>query len=77
MPNGTVNFFDDAKGFGFITLDEGWKDVFLPAVSVTSSGLPGLKSGQRLPLDLHPVGNTPRAVALKRLALPGAADRSH
>ena len=48
MPSGTVKFFNDAKGFGFVTLDEGGKDVFLPAISVTSSGLPGLKAGQRI-----------------------------
>jgi len=68
MPSGTVKFFNDAKGFGFVTLDEGGKDVFLPAVSVTSSGLPGLKAGQRISFDVQPDSKGPKAVDLKLLA---------
>lgn len=68
MPSGTVKFFNDAKGFGFVTLDEGGKDVFLPATSVTSSGLPGLKAGQRISFDVQPDSKGPKAVELKLLA---------
>jgi len=68
MPSGTVKFFNDAKGFGFVTLDEGGKDVFLPAVSVTSSGLSGLKAGQRISFDVQPDSKGPKAVDLKLLA---------
>ncbi|MBN9546792.1 MAG: cold shock domain-containing protein [Alphaproteobacteria bacterium] len=68
MPSGTVKFFNDAKGFGFVTLDEGGKDVFLPALSVTSSGLPGLKAGQRISFDVQPDSKGPKAVDLKLLA---------
>jgi len=74
MPNGTVKFFNDAKGFGFVTLDEGGKDVFLPAVSVTSSGLPGLKAGQRISFEVQPDGKGPKAVDLKLLASPPPAE---
>ena len=74
MPNGTVKFFNDAKGFGFVTLDEGGKDVFLPASSVTSSGLPGLKAGQRISFDVQPDGKGPKAVDLKLLASPPPAE---
>lgn len=70
MPSGTVKFFNDAKGFGFVTLDEGGKDVFLPAISVTSSGLPGLKAGQRISFDVQPDSKGPKAIDLK--LLPGA-----
>jgi arsenate reductase len=73
MPSGTVKFFNDAKGFGFVTLDEGGKDVFLPAVSVTSSGLPGLKAGQRISFDVQPDSKGPKAVDLKLLAGPAPA----
>jgi arsenate reductase len=68
MPSGTVKFFNDAKGFGFVTLDEGGKDVFLPAVSVTSSGLSGLKAGQRISFDVQPDSKGPKAIDLKLLA---------
>jgi len=68
MPSGTVKFFNEAKGFGFVTLDEGGKDVFLPAISVTSSGLPGLKAGQRISFDVQPDSKGPKAVELKLLA---------
>jgi len=78
MPSGTVKFFNDAKGFGFVTLDEGGKDVFLPAVSVTSSGLPGLKAGQRISFDVQPDSKGPKAVDLKLLAAaPPAQTQKH
>lgn len=78
MPSGTVKFFNDAKGFGFVTLDEGGKDVFLPAVSVTSSGLPGLKAGQRISFEVQPDSKGPKAVDLKLLAgAPPAQPSKH
>jgi len=75
MPSGTVKFFNDAKGFGFVTSDEGGKDVFLPALSVTSSGLPGLKAGQRISFDVQPDSKGPKAVDLKLLAAPPQAQK--
>ena len=49
MPQtGTVKFFNHAKGFGFITPDDGQKDVFVHISAVQSSGLPGLEDGQKV-----------------------------
>lgn len=65
MTNGTVKFFNAAKGFGFITPDDGGKDVFVPAASIASSGLSRLKPGQRVTFESQPDGKGPKAVDLK------------
>ncbi|MEM7042724.1 MAG: cold-shock protein [Pseudomonadota bacterium] len=45
---GTVKFFDAAKGFGFVTPDGGGKDVFVSARVLTKAGLSTLESDQRV-----------------------------
>jgi cold shock protein len=70
MISGTVKFFNTAKGFGFITPDGGGKDVFIPANSITSSGMPGLKAGQRVSFETEPDSKGPKAVKLKLLDEP-------
>lgn len=68
MANGTVKFFNAAKGFGFITPDDGGKDVFVPTASIASSGLSSLKPGQRLSFETVPDAKGPKAVELKLVA---------
>ena len=70
MTNGTIKFFNAAKGFGFITPEDGGKDVFVPAASVTASGLSGLKPGQTVSFDTEPDSKGPKAVNLKLVAEP-------
>jgi CspA family cold shock protein len=70
MQNGTVKFFNAAKGFGFITPDEGGKDVFVAAASAASSGVPALKQGQRVSFETAPDGKGPKAVNLTVIANP-------
>jgi CspA family cold shock protein len=70
MPNGTIKFFNAAKGFGFVTPDEGGKDVYVPAASVTSAGLPTLKAGQPISFDVEPDGKGAKAVGLKLISRP-------
>ena len=68
MANGIVKFFNSAKGFGFITPEGGGKDVFIPATSIASSGVSGLKAGQMVSFETEPDTKGPKAVQLKILA---------
>lgn len=64
---GTVKFFNQDKGFGFITPDNGDKDVFVHISAVQASGLQGLRDGQIVSFDTEPdrMGKGPKAVNIK------------
>ncbi|MCL4714328.1 MAG: cold-shock protein [Hyphomonadaceae bacterium] len=53
MAVGTVKFFNNAKGFGFIAPDGGGKDVFVHISAVERAGLSGLSDGQKVSFDLE------------------------
>ena len=53
MANGTVKFFNSAKGYGFITPEGASKDVFVHISAVERAGLQGLADGQRVSFDLE------------------------
>ena len=53
MPNGTVKFFNTAKGFGFIESDDGGKDVFVHATALEAAGIRMLKEGDRVSFVLE------------------------
>ncbi len=67
--SGTVKFFKNDKGFGFITPDEGDADVFVHISAVERSGFAGLDSGQRVSFETEPDrrGKGPKAVNLQAL----------
>ena len=67
MIKGTIKFFNKAKGFGFITPDDGSRDVFLPPVTVTATGTARLKTGQRVSFEAEPDVKGPKAVKLQIL----------
>ena len=48
MPTGTVKWFNEQKGYGFIQPDEGGKDVFVHISAVERSGMRGLAEGQKV-----------------------------
>ena len=68
--NGTVKFFNTSRGFGFITPEEGGKDVFVHISAVERSGIPVLDEGMKVSFETEPDkrGKGPKAV---NLALEG------
>jgi len=54
MPQATVKFFNDAKGFGFITPDGGGNDAFVHVSALQASGLRSLAQDQRVEYELAP-----------------------
>lgn len=64
---GTVKFFNQTKGYGFITPDQGGKDVFVHVTAVERSGVPTLDEGMRVSFDTEPDkrGKGPKAVNLQ------------
>ena len=62
---GTVKFFNQDKGFGFITPDGGGKDVFVHATAVERAGMKTLREGQRVLFDTEADARGPKAVNLR------------
>ena len=64
---GIVKFFNTQKGYGFITPDDGGKDVFVHVTAVERSGIGSLNEGMRISFETEPDkrGKGPKAVELK------------
>ena len=67
MDTGTVKFYNDQKGFGFIAPDNGGKDVFVHVTALEKSGLPALDEGAKVTFETEPDsrGKGPQAVNIQ------------
>jgi CspA family cold shock protein len=64
MATGTVKWFNDAKGFGFITPENGGKDLFAHHSEIQMDGFKSLKEGQRVEYE---EANGPKGPAATRI----------
>jgi CspA family cold shock protein len=62
MPTGTVKWFSDEKGFGFITPDDGSKDLFVHQTGIAGDGFRSLTEGAKVSFDSEEGDKGPRAV---------------
>ena len=69
MSAGTVKWFSVARKYGFITPDEGGKDVFVHMSALTTAEIPQLEDGARVSFDLEETENRRAAVNLALLTL--------
>ncbi len=67
MPNGTVKWFNDAKGFGFIAPDDGSKDVFVHHTAIKADGFRSLAEGQKVTFDVEQGQKGPQAANVRPL----------
>jgi cold shock protein len=62
MAQGTVKWFNSEKGFGFITPDDGGKDLFVHYSELQGSGFRSLEENQRVQFDVEQGQKGPQAV---------------
>jgi CspA family cold shock protein len=67
MAEGSVKWFNENKGFGFITVDGQEKDVFIHHSAITMQGFRTLNDGQRVSFDIEQGPKGPSAVNVKAL----------
>jgi len=58
MESGTVKFYNDQKGFGFIAPENGGNDVFVHATALERAGMRSLVEGQKVSFDTQEDGRT-------------------
>jgi CspA family cold shock protein len=67
MLTGTVKWFNNAKGYGFIVQDNGEKDVFVHHSAITMEGYRSLNEGERVEYEIEQTPKGPAAVNVRKV----------
>jgi cold shock protein len=67
MATGIVKWFSDDKGFGFITPDEGSRDLFVHHTGIVSEGFRSLSEGSRVQYEEEQGDKGPKAVNVSKI----------
>jgi len=67
MATGTVKWFNNDKGFGFITPDEGGKDLFVHHSAISGSGFRSLADGARVSYESESGPKGPKAINVEEI----------
>jgi CspA family cold shock protein len=67
MPTGTVKWFNDEKGFGFIASDDGGRDLFVHHSNINSDGYRSLAEGVKVSFEEEEGPKGPKAVNVTKI----------